>query len=83
MFVMQEALDQIHTLQGRINSLEHNACINPNVIDVEKPPVVKEAVLNTNGILDWLLNTATQAQVEQVFAAIGCRWGEARNKIGE
>lgn len=33
---------------------------------------------SAEAIADWLLDHATQAEVEQVFSAIGCRWGEAR-----
>jgi hypothetical protein len=31
-----------------------------------------------DAVAAWLFDIATQAQVEAVFAALGCRWGEAR-----
>lgn len=41
-------------------------------------PVTVTVPITHLSIMEWLLDTATQAQVEQVFSAIGARWGEAR-----
>lgn len=48
-----------------------------------QPPVFLELPkpqYDANSIVNWLLDEATQGQVEAVFSAIGCRWGEARNQ---
>lgn len=76
----QDAIDQIFDLQGQIRSLQQDASIAPVTIDAP-PPVPTKAQptpLTTQTIMEWLLDTATQPQVEQVFSAIGARWGETR-----
>lgn len=83
----QEVRD--HYLRGRINILEFDANIAPVTID---QPAISEVLdtkpsqstaapqLDCNSIVDWLIDVATQAQVETVFAYIGVRWGQARKK---
>lgn len=78
----QEALDRIHDLEGQVNLLKHDAQIAP--VTIEQAPVVQTPTpaitgINLQSIMEWLLNTASQAQVEEVFSAIGARWGEARS----
>lgn len=47
-----------------------------------KPDAGASAAIQAGGeaIAEWLLDHATQSQVETVFTALGCRWGEARGK---
>ena len=66
---------RLHFLQGKINSLEFDANIAPVTI---LPPLPEALHFTGSGVTDWLLSTATQAEVENMFSAIGCRWGETR-----
>lgn len=90
----QEALDRIHTLEGEINSLKHDAQIAPvtiptsneeshssgEAVALDSRPEASPSLSNVQSIMEFLLDKATQAQVESIFSAIGARWGEARSK---
>lgn len=89
---VQDLLDKVDDLTGQNNSLKFDATIAPATILVDpallagpSTPVVQpkavsiQVPLNTQTIMEWLLDTASQAQVEQVFSAIGARWSEAQS----
>lgn len=50
-----------------------------NIVSVSDGGGVKVGP-TTQAICEFLQNEATQAQVEEVFASIGARWGEARSR---
>lgn len=56
-----------------------NAQPAPAVMEPPKPVPVSNPVLqklNAGFIQDWLIHDATQAEIERIYNAIGCRVGE-------
>lgn len=46
----------------------------------EEPKAVTFTGLNPDNVVEWLLDTATQAQIENIFSMLGCRFGEVIRK---
>lgn len=84
--LLNECETQLHELRGRINVLKFDATIPPitipsEVSDTKPSPVVQQSAqsLNATSIVEWVIDTATQSQVEQIFTALGVRFGESRH----
>lgn len=77
--ILNDSEETIYSLRQNLKNLERDCgdslfLVPPIQTSIHKPKN------NISEVVDWLLDGATQSQVEQVFSAIGCRWGEARDK---